>query len=141
VAKASDVAADLRRFADMIPADILARLSRVELRARCEYAAEQYKTADTAQPEHARYLVAHARKALRAMPVLEFISEQRRLKEHRGGAGDYMRQSICFHRIREHKEANVYPPGLVAAVDDALLGKASSPEAVEIVMHGAKAAS
>ena len=51
------------------PADILARLSRVELRARCEAAEQHHKTSrETADQEHSRYLLKHARKILRSPP-------------------------------------------------------------------------
>lgn len=79
------------------------------------------------EAEHARYLTAHARKVLRSLPVVDYIEEQRRLKQQwNGAAGNLDLSNIYYQRMIDHKDANAYPPGLVGSVDDALLRKAST---------------
>jgi hypothetical protein len=128
----TDAPADHWRYAEAIPADILDRLSKAELRARCAYAAEHDRIAETGQPERAGYLWAHARQVLGSIPVVDYIREQRRLNRlRRESAGNAELGHICL-QLRNLKARNAFPPGLIAAVDAALLGRPSTPEAAEI---------
>jgi hypothetical protein len=139
MARTADVVEHLRRHAEIVPDDILARLSRAELRARCEAAEEHHMTSKrTGDPEHARYLLAHARKVLRSQPVVEYIEELRRLASLTNDASDRdVKRTYRDARV-EHEQANAFPPGLVLAVDRAILGQATTPDTQEIAAHHAR---
>ena len=134
MANTTDVPADLRRHADVIPGDIRARLSRTELRARCAEMARLHKVAENSQADHARYLHARALKVARSIPVGDFI-ERRRELAHRISGADWELKRVYRETDRKLREDNRYPDGLEGAVDEAFLGRASTGDAAEIVQH------
>jgi hypothetical protein len=133
VAKVTDAPVDHWKHAEAIPADILGRLSRAELRARCAYAAEHYRIAETAEPGHAGSLRAHARQVLGSIPVVDYIREQQRLNGRRRESAGRFELGDVYLQLRSLKGSNAFPPGLIAAVEAALLGRPSTTEAGEIV--------
>jgi hypothetical protein len=144
MAKVTDAPAEHRRHANSVPADILNRLSADELRVRCAHMFDLHQAADTAPAFHARYLVAHARKVGRSMPVVHYITEKARLSRlaasadrqiHWGPDGPWSLAGSYEGVRRELADEHAYPDGLEAAVDAAMLGRTSTPEAVAIVTH------
>jgi hypothetical protein len=137
VAKITDAPADHWRHAEKIPGDILARLSRAELRARCAEMARLHQVAETAQAEHYRYLHARARQVARSLPVGEYIYRKRELAHRISGAGWELAR-VYREAARQLKEDNRYPDGLEGAVDEAFLGRPTTPETAEIAAHHAR---
>jgi hypothetical protein len=107
---------------------------------RCAYAAEHYRIAETGAPEHAGYLSAHAHQVLGPPPIVDYIREQGRLNRlRRESAGNFELWGINL-QLRNLKARNTFPPGLIAAVGAALLGRPSTPEAAAIVGRNRRAA-
>jgi hypothetical protein len=131
MASITSLPARLRSTGARIDEKLRQRLSPAELRARSDYAALLYEKADAQgqMPEHTRYLQAEARKILRSLPVLEYVGETRDLSllvSQSPTAIQPDRHSIAgLHRARRSqlRDANAYPPGLVDAVDSAILGQ------------------
>ncbi len=123
----------LREHAAKVPADIVARLTAGELRARCEHAHQHVSSADShTDPAIFRHLHQHARKVLTAMPAAELVYECKRAQRPgsrviqpatsgRGPAHLLIRGAVLQKRraIDDH----LMPPGPTGAIESCLLGK------------------
>jgi hypothetical protein len=146
MANVIEVPAEHRKHARTVPAHILERLHPAELRLRCAEMARLHEAAALAQAEHARYLTARARKVARAMPVAAFIEMKRKLHDQAHNASHEpvvlpghvlpTSEASMLHQAKlDLEDEHRYPAGLVAAVDQAFLGKATTPEAQAIHDH------
>jgi hypothetical protein len=132
VAKVTDVPVDQWRYAEAIPADLLDRLSGAELRARCAYAAEHYRIAELT-PQDISSLRAHAATVLRSIPVVDYIREQQRLNALRQEAAGQPWGWDMSRQLKNLRRSNAFPPSLISAVEAALHGRPSTPEAAGIL--------
>jgi hypothetical protein len=152
VAIVNDVPAEHLQHVKHIPAQILARLSRAEVRLRCAEMERFHRDAAKAPAEHARFLAACARQAGRSEPVADYVERQAELSRLERSADSTLQRlpdgswgslaGVYRQMRRKHRDDNRYPPGLDGDVDAAMLGCASTPEAVEIAdAHRARAGS
>jgi hypothetical protein len=144
VASVSTVPAHHRRHAQAVPDDIRAKLSTTELQVRAAHMADLHRSAETAPAFHARYLVAHSQKVGRSMPIVLYIAEKARLSRlaasssrqiHWANDGPWSLAGGYEAARRKLEDEHAYSDSLEAAVDAAMLGRSSTPEAVAIVTH------
>jgi hypothetical protein len=144
MATVTAIKAEHRRFARMVPQEVRAKLCDAELAARVAHMFELHQAAETAPAFHARYLVAHAQKVGRSMPIVHYIEEKARLSRlaasadrqiHWGPDGPWSLAGSYEGARRELADEHKYPDGLESAVDAAMLGRTSTPEAEAIVQH------
>jgi hypothetical protein len=106
-----------------VPADVLKRLSVAELRYRVRHAKSIIDRArQVSVPESRAALSEHARTILSSVPAVEYSHELSRRKDLACAAPSHL-FGPYFEMVSEYKQANEYPPGLLAAVDMMLLGK------------------
>ena len=68
-----------------------------------------------------------------AMPIVDYVERRREIGHKIDGAGDHDVRTSYWSLHRKLGEDNRYPDGLESAVDAALLGRPSTPEAEAIV--------
>jgi hypothetical protein len=130
------VPAEHRKYVQQVPEDVRDSLSPAELRLRCAEIARLHYTADaTNDAQHCRYLTARARQVARSEPVCCSIEHRRGLTARLRGAPNLDEWSAVNGALREHKDKHVHPAGVTADVDQAFAGRASSPDALEIVAY------
>ena len=134
MAKISDVPSEYRQHARIVGADLLEQLSPAELKLRCQHAQDLADAAArSAIGEHSRFLNARKRAVLRSKPALDFIERDRELGHLAADAprtisyddrGKAISVAGAYEEVRRaHRDQNSYPPGLLAALDQAILGK------------------
>jgi len=127
MATVNDVPADLQHLATKVPEDVLKRLSSAELNARCRWARKYAERGDNdSVPEYKSYVRAQVKRILEAKPVAEHLSEVARLhgllqSNNPPSVTDALKEKY----LKEMRTAAHYPDGLVNAVDQALLGRAT----------------
>jgi hypothetical protein len=144
MASLNDAPLSLRKHVRHIPDDILSRLSPGELRARLRHADSfDQRASREGIPEHFRYLKGHVKNILKAEPVVEHLAEVKRLNQLLDATPEQPREvhwALREQLSREKDNAGLHAPGLIEAVNGALLGQPTGvPEADnladEIVRH------
>jgi hypothetical protein len=146
MATITDAPLELRRHVRHIPDDVLSCLSRAELAARVRHANEYEERAEREKdPEHFRHLKQQAREILKVQPALDHINEAIRLKRLIDATSEPREVLFALRdQLRDlNSKAGLYPPGMLHAIDTALLNKGTGyPEldqmAADIIAHGAR---
>ena len=136
MATVNDAPVHLRKHVSKIPDDILKRLSADELKARLRYADSfDQRASRESNPEHFRHLKMHSKKILTAQPVFFHLSELKRLNEMIGqtrrSAAREVHYALRDQFSNEKAKAALYPPGLIDAVNAAVLGKATGVDELD----------
>ena len=105
-----------------------------ELGARCtEMAAiHRHMSVPGIEAEIARHLLRRQKLIAEAMPICEYIQRRREIGDKISGSGSFEVRGAYWSLHRKLAADHKYAPGLEAAVDNALLGKPSTPEAEAI---------
>jgi hypothetical protein len=133
-AKISDVPAEHQRHARLVDVELLDSLTPAELRHRAAYAARLADDAKQAAiPEHSKYLNQRARAVMRSKAALDFLQRDKELSQmvadaprtiSHDGQGNAQSVAGAYGEMRRHhRDQNSYPPGLLEALDQPLLGK------------------
>ena len=123
-----------------IKPDLLARLSRQELRLRVKAAKAILDRASGLPQESHLALHGHARKILRSEPVVEYRQERARRDELALNAPVQVRREY-MDLTDTYRQQNEYPPGLLHAVEQTLLQKPVPDPELRAVAEAAIAAS
>jgi hypothetical protein len=119
--------AAFRRFAEGVPEDIRAQIPQAELDCRAKHCAELAIAADSAPPEHSRYLTGQIKRIQSAMAYQEYCERRAILDRHsRKPHINPDVRSAHSAALRELEDANQYPPCLDACLDAARSAGANS---------------
>ena len=135
-------AAERRLAATWIPADVLARLTREELRLRCRHAREllDRSTGSGIPQESYLALQANARKVLRSVPASEYRLELGKRTELAANAPGADARLSYRAMVDSYRDSQLHPPALLWAVEQTLLGKYVPDPELKAVAQAAIAA-
>jgi hypothetical protein len=119
MANISDLPAELKDHARMVPEDTFRALHQGEAEHRLRHVDEMLRAAEPLQAEQYRHVTASARRHLKAMPNAQFMTERNRLRELISDAdrAGHLEVAKAFRAaLRKLEDENPQAPGVQEAM-------------------------